>query len=544
MKLRFLLKFERKVLLYDIKSEVSIRKVNDCEKVLRKMEASLAQRTDYEDVRFVGAVERWLERHQAMLIGYVVSLCVSGLESEDIRPSIYDHVVIDEYQDLTAAEQELVGLLWSRNGSLTVMGDDNQSIYGFRYNHPKGVSDFNEMWKDRDYGCTDLTFSENRRCGDQILDAANLMLAKAGRGPRMSPKSGRPGKLDLIHWETLDEEVKGLARYIKSRPSAETFLILVPYRFIGYLLAKEIGEEARTMFTEEVLEHPVAQEVFTEASLLADPNDRVAVRVWLGFKHGESEHATSRNSVAYSNLLRDVSPAVWGHELLRKIVDGDVKASGKGQKNIAERAKRAIELIDRNLEPRAIVDYLFDPARAEYEKKDERRFQLADSLKKLREAAHGLLEDQDTPDLSKILDQLRYKIATRASLETDAEDPRVKIMTLHSAKGLEEDNVVIAGVADQLMPGLPPRDDEDPAEKGRLLYVAVTRAKESLIISWPKRIRYDLMKRNNGRIDGWPITRNGVRWAKTSQSSLLRGLPRPTRGTDWLLKNVKTDAEH
>ena len=104
----------------------------------------------------------------------------------------------------------------------------------------------------------------------------------------------RIGRLDLVHWDTLEEETKGLATYIKHRlksRSEEKFLVLVPRRFMGYRLREEIGNDARTMFTQQVLEHKIAQEIFTEFALLADPNDRVAVRVWLGFKHGESVYA-------------------------------------------------------------------------------------------------------------------------------------------------------------------------------------------------------------------------------------------------------------
>ena len=147
MKLRFLLQFERDALLYDIKDEFGFN-YYQCGDELLEMEASLAQRDDsYKNALFRGAVESWLKRHQAMLVGYVVHLCVTHLQFDDIQPGIFDHVVIDEYQDLTAAEQELIGLLWSGKGSLTVMGDDFQSIYGFRFNQRRGITDFHETWK-------------------------------------------------------------------------------------------------------------------------------------------------------------------------------------------------------------------------------------------------------------------------------------------------------------------------------------------------------------------------------------------------------------
>lgn len=546
MKLRFLLDFERDALLYDIKDEFSFN-YYQCRDELLEMEASLAKRDDsYQNARFRGAVERWLKRHQSMLVGYVVHLCVTNLQFENIQPAMFDHVVIDEYQDLTAAEQELIALMWSCNGSLTVMGDDYQSIYGFRFNQMRGITDFHETWAERGYECKDISFSKNRRCGWKILRAANRMLASAGNLIPMDWGNDRIGRLDLVHWETFQKETKGLATYIKYRlesRSEEKFLVLVPRRFMGYRLKEEIGNDARTMFTQQVLEHKIAQEVFTEFALLADPDDRVAVRVWLGFKHGESVYAASRNSVAYSKLLNDVSPSVGGRELLRKIVNEEIQVTGTGQKSIQKRAKQAIELIDRNLEPPQIIDYVFDSARAESEEDDDKRLQLRDSLEKLRAAAHKLLEEQDCPDLGEILNVLRYRIATRAPLIPDDEEPRVKIMTIHSSKGLEEDNIVIAGAVDHFIPGRA-TENEEVEEQGRLLYVAVTRAKDSLIVSWPKHISPpQLMRDYNGR--DFPVRpHNGIMGVKTKQSRFIPvGIANPTPGADWLMANVGPDAE-
>ncbi|MDE2928100.1 MAG: ATP-dependent helicase [Acidobacteriota bacterium] len=532
MRLRFLLNFEQDALLYDIeKAARSIGNIYARREELRLLQASRSQRANYVNAAFAGAVTRWLQQHRSMLIGEVVFLCVLGLESEDIPSGEFHHVVIDEYQDLTAAEQELVGLVWSRKGSLTVMGDNDQSIYGFRFNHPKGISDFHKAWPE--YECIDLTFSKNRRCGSQILWAANLMMAEAGSTkPRMLPQSGRRGRLTLVQWDTLDDEIQGLANYIGSH-SGESFLVLVPRRFIGYRIAESVGEDARTAFTEEIVEHPIAQEAFTAASLLADSEDWVATRVWLGFHGTEPKQAVRRNALAYSGL----SPDVGGHELIRGIASGDISVSHAGQTHVKRRAQKAIKLIEQGLDPSEVIDLIFCPASAELESDPEKQRWLDKDLRELRTAARKLLAAQDTPDLGKILNSMRYKIATRAPLTSDREEPRVRIMTLHSAKGLEADNVIVAGVADQLMPG---RENKSKvvAEQRRLLYVAVTRAKDSLIVSWSRRVRFDDLMKNMGRTTDGIVTINGVRWARTSRSSLLpQGLTGVIAGNQWLSAN-------
>lgn len=525
MHLRFLLNFEQDVMLYDIESVASaFGNIHGRRKELLRLQASKSQRAEYHQAAFDAAVRRWLRKHRAMLIGEVVFLCVEGLESEDIHSGFVDHVVIDEYQDLTVVEQELVERVWSGTGSLTVMGDDDQSIYGFRFNHPDGISSFYEAWKDR--GCKDLTFSENWRCGNEILRTANLMKAKTGsRKPCMIARSGRQGKQHLVHWNSIDDEVEGLARYINACPK-ESFLVLVPRRFIGYRIAENIGSDARTMFTEEVLEHPVAQEAFSAFSLLADPDDWVSVRTWLGFHGNNCKHASQRNATAYDSLPSELG----GHELIRRIAIGDVSLSGAGKSHVEERSKRAGELINRNLEPEAAIDFLFREELGQLESDVEKRGWLIEDLNELRGAAHHLLAGQDNPDLVSVINTMRYRIATRAPLRSDVEEPRVKIMTLHSAKGLEADNVIIAGVPDQFMPGIE-TDINKTNEQERLLYVAITRARDSLIISWPRRISVEDLKTNMGRVSDQVTTIHGVRWSVTTRSTLLpKGLSGVIRG--------------
>ncbi len=535
MQLRFLLRFEEDALLYDVEGVAkSIGNIHKRREALRMLQASRSQRAKYANARFDGAVRRWLQRHRAMLIGEVVHLCVVGLESDDIPSGSFGHVVIDEYQDLTAAEQELVRLVWSTTGSLTVLGDNDQSIYGFRFNHPDGIADFHLAWPQ----CKDLTFIDNRRCGERILDVANLMMAEAsGTKPPMNSKSARVGELKAVQWNTLDDEITGLANVINSYAD-ESFLVLVPRRFIGYRLADAIGSDARTTFSEQALEHSIAQECFATVSLLANPEDFVAARAYLGFHGTSRKQAPGRNAEAYASLPTNIG----GHEMIRQIATQKVNISGTGQSHIQERAKKAVQLIDCSLTPTETIDLAFNDSLANEEQDDEKRRWLAEHLRELRDAAHELLMRPDTPTLSKVIETMRYQIATRAPLQSsDDEEPRVKIMTLHSAKGLEADNVVIAGVADQFMPGTE-TDQNVIAEQRRLLYVAVTRARDRLIISWPRRIRTaDLMK-NMGR-RGQVTTTNGEKWGITSRCSLLpQGLSGVITGSQLLASAIEEAA--
>ncbi len=513
MELRFLLKYEEDALLYDIEDGASdMKDIHDRRRALRLLQSSREQLKEYSNAKFDGAVRRWLQRHKAMLIGEVIHLCVMGLGNQDISLRPFDYVMIDEYQDLTAAEQELARRIWSGSGALTVMGDNDQSIYGFRFNHPEGITNFHLDWDH----CEDLTFTDNYRCGERILNVANLMMAAAGSTkPPMTSKRALVGECNLVYWGTLDEEINGLAAYIRAR-AEESFLVLVPRHFIGYRLAEAIGSDAKTTFDEQVLKHPIAQESFAAASLLADPEDIVATRSYLGFHGTKRENAPCRNADAYTSLPTDIG----GHELIRLIANRKVDISGVGQSHIKRRAKKAIELIERYLTANEIVNLLFNEALATEERDEEKRRWLIKDLRELRGAANEILSRQNSSDLSEALATLRYRITTRASLRTsDNQKPRVRIMTLHSAKGLEADNVVIAGAAHQFMPGRKTAT-ADIEEQRRLLYVAITRARNSLIISWPRRILLADMRKQMGQTNT-VRTYDGATWVITSRSSLL-----------------------
>ena len=528
MSLRFLLAFEQDILLYDIKNNIKLSDtIHTLRKKLRCLQASRSQRAIYADAIFAGAVRSWLRRYRSMLVGEVVFLCVVGLEAEDIPSGRFNHVVIDEYQDLTAAEQELINLVWSRTGSLVVMGDNDQSIYGFRFNHPQGIANFHMTWSQ----CRDLTFSENRRCGEKILQVANLMMEEAGsEKPPMISQSGRQGQLALVQWNSLDDEIEGLAEYIRIH-SDKSFLVLVLRRFVGYRLAGKVGNDARTAFSEKSLEYSIAKEAFAGISLCANPDDWVATRVWLGF-HGEKPKLADKcNASAYASLPSDIG----GHALIRQIVCDNLPITGPGRDQVKKRAEKALASIELNLEPHKAIDHFFNPNLSMREPDPERRCWVANDLLELRNAAHELLGEQETPDLGKVLDTLRYRIATRASLSpTSEEEPRVQIMTLHSAKGLEADNVVLAGISDQVIPGIDKNADV-VAEQRRLLYVAITRAKDKLIVSWSRKIKYADARGNGIRIDTNQLfTEHNETWVGMSRSSLLPQGLGVIAGDDWL----------
>lgn len=528
--LRFLLEYEQQAMLYDVRERTGDeRDIYELEDHLRRLQAANSKRRTFDDAEFSGAVRRWLREHESMLISEVVPIVTRALEGQDLPQGRFDHVVIDEYQDLTRCEQVMVELIWSGEGSLVVLGDDLQSIYDFRYNHPDGISSFLERHPDLE----DISIEENRRSGREIVYMANLIMQEAGadRDPMRSTRQ-LDGQTTLVHWPSVQHEVEGVAEYIQHRQDQD-FLVLVPRKFIGYRLRDAIGEpDARTHFREEVLETPLAEARFALATVLADPEDRVGVRTWLG-AHWDSGRGGERNAPAYLSVF---DPGLSAPELIDSIASGARNPSGDGQKNVSLRAQLLLEeLEDAPENIRDQLDYLFDPSLSLELDDEDDAARAARDLETLREGAHEVREEIENPTLQQVLEWIRYRIVTRVPLADPDDQARVRIMTLHSVKGLEADVIVVAGAADEMIPG-PDQDPEERAEQRRLLYVAITRARNELLISWPHRVRYGDARQNRVRLNWGDIERwRAKTYFPAHRTSLLPdGGPQPSTGQEWL----------
>jgi ATP-dependent DNA helicase UvrD/PcrA len=123
---------------------------------------------DPVDQAFHQALLAWLRFHRAMLIGELISLASAYLRNNPLTE--LDHVLVDEYQDLNRAEQQLVDLV-AAGAALAVVGDEDQSIYAFRNAHPEGMQDFRNTHP----GTRDIELLMCRRCPPNIVAMANSL---------------------------------------------------------------------------------------------------------------------------------------------------------------------------------------------------------------------------------------------------------------------------------------------------------------------------------------------------------------------------------
>jgi ATP-dependent DNA helicase UvrD/PcrA len=496
---RPLLATEERFLLEDLKG-APFGDVRKCRKLLQAFNAAWARLQTEEpgwppdevDRRFGAALEGWLRFHHAMLIGELVPVTLRFLQDNPATPvrSAFEHVVVDEYQDLNRSEQVLLDIL-SENGRFTLVGDEDQSIYSFKHAHPEGIASF----PDSHPGTADESLDECRRCPHRVVAMANhLIQHNQSRQPRaLKPREENPqGEVHVVQWPKMQAEARGLARFIQARVAAGAvdagkILVLAPRRQFGYAIRdalKDTGTPAHSFFQEEALDGDPkklaecqAQQVFTLLNLLADPNDRVALRCWCGFG------SPSLRSNAWRRLRSHCEATGQSpREALEAMVAGELTLPHCG--GLVERfqlLKKKFRSLD-GLQGTELIDALL-PEQEEW-------------TQLLRSAAEAMEEVDEELEAEKLRDGLRTAIS-QPELPVDVD--YVRVMSLHKSKGLTADLVVVAGCIEGLIPTL--EDDLPPAENAakleeqrRLFYVAVTRTRKTLVLSsvtgLPRKLAY------------------------------------------------------
>jgi superfamily I DNA/RNA helicase len=428
---------------------------------------------DPVDQAFHRHLEEWLRFHRAMLVGEVVPESLRYLRTNPTAGALtaFDHVLVDEYQDLNRAEQDLVDLL-AANGRTAVVGDVDQSIYRFRYANPEGIADYAA----RHVPTHDEILGECRRCPQTVVRMADSLILRnhpGDPGPRLAPDPAKPaGDVTIVQWPSLAAEIEGLANAIArivldDQVDAGEVMVLTPRRRIGYRLrnrSRELGVPVHSFYNEESLESDRAQASFNLLTLLAQPEDLVAYRWWLGLGSPSwraSEYAILRaHCEASGERPRE---ALAGHLAGTCPITGVAGLASRERELAAELGRLGVLSLD------AMIDDLFPDA--------------IDDVLVLRESA--LLARPSLTTTSELHDRLKGQVTQP---EMPEKGDFVRVMSLHKSKGLTSRVVVIAGAIEGLIPF---HDDKVAAaeqalvleEQRRLFYVAVTRCTETLIIS-------------------------------------------------------------
>jgi DNA helicase-2/ATP-dependent DNA helicase PcrA len=393
---------------------------------------------------------------------------------------LYDHILVDEYQDTNVLQARILRGMCRLHHNLTVVGDDAQSIYAFRGATIRNILDFPREHA----GAAMVTLEENYRSTQPILDATNLLISRAEERHSKELYSKRVG--GEKPWLVTAQDESRQTRFVVDRilelheegtPLRE---IAVLFR-AGYMSADlEIELAARNIPFEKwggikFLEAAHVKDVLAFLRVLENPRDEVSWYRLLLLMPGIGE-TTARHAV------ESMANAAWSHESFGLFQPPPRARAAHGalvqllatlrSDTSAEEGAVAIEIA----RVRALYD---DLLRERYDNPEPR---LSD-LDQLQTIAGGY------PDRATFLSVLALEPPSKTSdlgFGSESEDDALVLSTAHSAKGREWDAVFLIWAVDGYFPMSRALGSEEQIdEERRLMYVAMTRARNHLAVSYP-----------------------------------------------------------
>ncbi len=393
----------------------------------------------------------------------------------------FEHVLVDEYQDTNHAQFRFVAALASGRRNLFVVGDDDQSIYGWRGASLANVLDFEQAFP----GAAVIRLEQNYRSTGNILAAANAVIThnRARKGKELwSEREDGPRLRFLLTRDEADEaqRIRELIQVhvrrggalrdlaVMYRTNAQSRSLETELRLAG--LAYEIVGGVSFFQRREV------KDVLAYLRLVVNPHDAVAFwRVWNTPRRGLGSGVEARV------VARVESTGESPHDALAKLV-GTGELSRSAQAGARELVDTLAELRGLEHEPvEQILARLLERTRYldHLEREEPGSSDRRANVQELVASAEGFSNAGGT--LAEFLGEAA--LITDMDRVSEAAD-RVLLLTAHNAKGLEFPHVIVAGLEEGLFPhGNALDDPAELEEERRLFYVALTRAQESVVLT-------------------------------------------------------------
>jgi DNA helicase-2/ATP-dependent DNA helicase PcrA len=404
----------------------------------------------------------------------------------------FSFILVDEFQDTNRAQYQLIRLLGA-HGNVCAVGDDDQSIYGWRGADVRNMQDFL-----RDFpGAKLVRLEENYRSTRIVLDAANGVIAEnAGRiGKTLVTR--RPGGEQVTLLAAADErdEAEWVVRELERRSGAGEWSyaeMAVLYRTNSQSRALEeafrrAGIPYRLIGAISFYERREVKDLLAYLRLVANPSDDEAFLRAVGVpRRGLGETSLAVLGQAAAGWGKPLLAAARGADMvpdLRPNVRGAFRAFAAFIDGLVERASQlppaeVLEQVIRAIDYEAVLH-------AEGPEGADRWDNVRELVASAAEWSEEVTED---PEAGTPLERFLAEAALLSSAETVVgNDEGVTLMTLHTAKGLEWPVVVLTGMEHGLFPLA--RAEEQPdglEEERRLCYVGLTRAKDKLYLTWAR----------------------------------------------------------
>jgi DNA helicase-2/ATP-dependent DNA helicase PcrA len=458
-----------------IKNKISFIKNNmlndsEIERFLSSEQESYATKVYYE-------YEKLLKRNNSLdfddLLKKPVELFTNNDEILDKYQEKYQYILIDEYQDTNEVQYKLVKLMASKYRNLFVVGDANQSIYAFRYANYKNILNFEKDYPEAKV----ITLNQNYRSTVNILKAANDVIKnnKERGDVELFSELGDGVKLKYLRAFDEKQEVVFVCEEIEK-------LLEMGYK------KNDIACFYRTNAQSRIIEEGMLKNNFTYK----------VIGSFYFYKRKEI-----KDLISYLRLINNHSD----DESLERIINVPKRKIGpKTIENIKNNAKiNNIDMYDAIVEGKELefkkliedftlkkdslsltelIDYILDKSGMKEELTQDKTLESdlrLDNLMEFRSITENYQNETGTINLDDFLDDLSLVADIK---ERESIDDAITLMTIHSAKGLEFKVVFILGMEEGLLPHSNSlNEDGGIEEERRLMYVAITRAKERLYLS-------------------------------------------------------------
>lgn len=425
-----------------------------------------------------------------------------GVREKYVRK--FKYVLVDEYQDTNAPQYQIIRLLCAERMNICVVGDDDQSIYGWRGADIRNILDF-----EKDFPCAKvIRLEQNYRSTKPILDCANQVIVNnQGRKPKKlwtAKKSGNPVEYALVRNER--EEAYNIAKTImdlrrKENRSYNDFAILyrthAQSRVIESVLTTGFGMPITVIGGTRFYARREVKDLLGYIRLIANPNDDAALKRIINVpKRGIGDTTVSAieaeaNKQDVSMLMLMLSPSGLPIKIAKK-----VSSFCELMRDLfAKRYELSLEqLTDYIIDMVGYRQYIAEQGDDSAETREENIEELIGAIRE---------HEAQLPDGSDALQSFLELTALNADSDRiDENDGTIKLMTLHCAKGLEFPVVFMPGMETGIFPSQRSSEsDTKIEEERRLCYVGVTRAEERLYLySAEERMLYGRSQYNDPSI--------------------------------------------
>lgn len=402
----------------------------------------------------------------------------------------FRYIMVDEYQDTNTAQFELIHLLAGKYRNLCVVGDDDQSIYKFRGANISNILDFEKVFPEAEV----IKLEQNYRSTQTILDAANAVIRNnvERKEKALWTEKGEGDQIHFRQFDTAYEEAEFIAGEIgkkKKYGKAEFRDCAVLYR---------TNAQSRILEERFIMEG-IPYDVVGGVNFYSRREIKDMLAYLKTIDNGRDDLAVKRiinvprRGIGATTILRVQEYAdARGLSFYDALREADqILSIGKS----AAKLKPFVMMIQSfrsKLEYYSLQELMNDIIETtgyvkELQESDEE--DAEDRIQNIDELVSKVVayeDSHDDPSLSEFLEE----VVLVADIDgVDAEDNRVLLMTLHSAKGLEFPHVYLAGLEDGVFPSYMTITSDDPSaveEERRLAYVGITRAKEDLTITCAK----------------------------------------------------------